>query len=119
MPPPWAGATLREGNLSELRFGSQVLEVDEAGFIQDFDAWSEALAQYMADQSGMGQLTPDHMKVLYYLRDYYRQHELAPPIRVLCKGTGFNLKYIYQLFPEGPAKGACRLAGLPKPTGCA
>ena len=102
-----------------LRFGSQTLETDEAGFVQDFEAWSEGLAQYMADCAGMGPLTADHFEVLYYLREYYRDHELAPPIRVLCKETGFKLKYIYQLFPAGPARGACRLAGLPKPTGCA
>jgi tRNA 2-thiouridine synthesizing protein E len=39
-------------------------------------------------------------------------------IRKLCKDTGFQLKYIYELFPSGPAKGACKIAGLPKPTGC-
>jgi TusE/DsrC/DsvC family sulfur relay protein len=102
-----------------VRFGSLTLETDEAGFIQDFEAWSEELAQYLAHCEGMGDLTPDHMKVLHYLREYYRQHELAPPIRVLCKATGFPLKVIYRLFPAGPARGACRLAGLPKPTGCA
>ena len=102
-----------------LSFGSQTLETDEAGFIQDFEAWSEALAQHLADCAGMGELTPDHLQVLHYLRRYYREHELAPPIRVLCKETSFSLKYIYRLFPAGPARGACRLAGLPKPTGCA
>lgn len=102
-----------------LRFGSQTLETDDAGFVQDFEAWSEELAQYMANCADMGALTPDHMKVLYYLRQYYRENELAPPIRVLCKETGFKLKTIYNLFPAGPARGACRLAGLPKPTGCA
>jgi tRNA 2-thiouridine synthesizing protein E len=39
-------------------------------------------------------------------------------IRKVVKETGFPLKRIYELFPTGPAKGACKLAGLPKPTGC-
>ncbi|MDP3829541.1 MAG: TusE/DsrC/DsvC family sulfur relay protein [Polaromonas sp.] len=25
---------------------------------------------------------------------------------------------MYDLFPYGPAKQACKIAGLPKPTGC-
>lgn len=102
-----------------LHFGTQDLETDENGFIQDFDAWSEELARYMASAAGMGTLTRDHWKILFFLREYYREHELAPPIRVLCKETQLTLKYIYQLFPAGPARGACKLAGLPKPTGCA
>ncbi len=102
-----------------LHFRKQVLETDEAGFIQDFDAWSEDLAQYLADCAGMGQLTPDHFRVLQYLRAYYRENELAPAVRELLKKTGFSLKRIYQLFPAGPARGACKIAGLPKPTGCA
>ena len=39
-------------------------------------------------------------------------------IRSICKTTGVPLKQIYELFPSGPAKGACKLAGLPKPDGC-
>lgn len=102
-----------------IHFQNRELETDENGFIQDIDAWSEDLAQHMASAAGMGHLTPDHWNVLYFLRKYYSQHELAPPIRVLCKETQLSLKIIYQLFPAGPARGACKLAGLPKPTGCA
>ncbi|HEX9074201.1 MAG TPA: TusE/DsrC/DsvC family sulfur relay protein, partial [Anaerolineae bacterium] len=54
-----------------------------------------------------------------FLREYYRENELAPPIRLLCRETGLSLKVIYRLFPAGPARGACKIAGLPKPTGCA
>ena len=53
-----------------------------------------------------------------YLRDYYLEFNMAPMIRKLCKETGFNVKKIYELFPSGPAKGACKVAGLAKPTGC-
>ena len=105
--------------MSAIHIKDKVLETDQDGFIQDFDAWDEDLAQYMASAAGMGSLTPDHWKILYFLRDYYRLNELAPPIRVLCRETGLTLKTIYQLFPGGPARGACKIAGLPKPTGCA
>ncbi len=93
-------------------------EVDEDGFIQDPAQWDDAIARALADQEGITVLTEEHWKVIRYLRDYYLQFGVAPMIRKLCKETGFQLKYIYQLFPTGPAKGACKLAGLPKPTGC-
>jgi dissimilatory sulfite reductase related protein len=52
------------------------------------------------------------------LQEYYKSNHSAPRMSVLIKNTGFKLKYIYELFPSGPGKGACRMAGLPKPTGC-
>jgi TusE/DsrC/DsvC family sulfur relay protein len=94
------------------------VEVDEDGFIQEPDKWSEELAAAIAVTEEVGELTEDHWKVINYLRGYYQQFGIAPMIRKLCKETGFQLKYIYELFPSGPAKGACKIAGLPKPTGC-
>jgi tRNA 2-thiouridine synthesizing protein E len=94
------------------------VDVDEDGFIQEPDCWSEALAAAIAKTEDVPELTEDHWKVVNYLRDYYKQFGIAPMIRKLCKETGFTLKEIYDMFPSGPAKGACKIAGLPKPTGC-
>lgn len=94
------------------------VEVDEDGFIQEPDRWSEELAAAIAKTEEVEDLTEDHWKVINYLRGYYQEFGIAPMIRKLCKETGFQLKYIYELFPSGPAKGACKIAGLPKPTGC-
>ncbi len=94
------------------------VEVDEDGFIQEPEKWCEELALVIAKTEEVGDLTEDHWKVINYLRDYYQEFGIAPMIRKLCKETGFQLKYIYELFPSGPAKGACKIAGLPKPTGC-
>jgi len=94
------------------------IEVDEDGFIQDPEEWNEDVAIHFAEGEGVEELTDDHWKVIKYLREYYQKFGIAPMIRKLCKDTGFKLKVIYELFPSGPAKGACKLAGLPKPTGC-
>ncbi|MFH2007368.1 MAG: TusE/DsrC/DsvC family sulfur relay protein [bacterium] len=98
--------------------GDVKIEVDEDGFIVNPDDWSEAVAAALAGGEGVDELTEEHWKVMNYLRDYYQKFGVAPMIRKLCKETGFPLKRIYDLFPSGPAKGACKLAGLPKPTGC-
>ena len=92
--------------------------VDEDGFLENPEIWNEDVAKDFAASEGVNGLTPDHWKVINYLRHYYLQYGIAPMIRKLCKETGFKLNMIYELFPSGPAKGACKLAGLPKPTGC-
>lgn len=94
------------------------IEIDEDGFIQDPEKWNEEVAKVLAKDEGVAELTDDHWKLVNYLRNYYLEYQIAPMARKLCKETGFNLKQVYELFPSGPAKGACKVAGLPKPTGC-
>ncbi len=94
------------------------IEVDEDGFIQKPEEWNEEVAKALASMEDVQVMTEEHWKVIYYLRDYYKKYGIAPMIRKLCKETGFSLKEIYELFPSGPAKGACKVAGLTKPTGC-
>ena len=94
------------------------LAVDEDGFMQEPDKWNQEVAAALATTEGVVGLTESHWKVVNYLREYYMQFGVAPMIRKLCKQTGFSLKEIYELFPSGPAKGACKVAGLPKPDGC-
>jgi len=98
--------------------GGIEIEVDEDGFIQEPERWNQALAEDLAKTENASPMSQDHWKLVNYLRDYYVKFGIAPPIRMVVKQTGFDLKRIYQLFPSGPAKGACKVAGLPKPTGC-
>jgi dissimilatory sulfite reductase related protein len=93
-------------------------QVDEDGFLEDPKIWDAVVAADFADSEGVTELTEDHWKVINYLRNYYLEFGIAPMVLKLCKETGFKLNQIYELFPTGPAKGACKLAGLPKPTGC-
>ncbi len=96
----------------------RTLEIDEDGFIQDPTQWDEKVAEALAKTEGVDEMTEEHWKLVRYLNDYYHKYGVAPMIRKLCKETGFKLNKVYQLFPSGPAKGACKVAGLPKPTGC-
>lgn len=94
------------------------LTVDDDGFMQETQLWDDRIALALASTEGLSVLTDDHWKVIHYIRDHYIKYEIAPMIRKLCKETGFSLKQIYELFPSGPARGACKVAGLAKPTGC-
>lgn len=99
-------------------YGDLKLDVDEDGFMQEPEFWNEEIAAALATTENVDELTPDHWIVVNFLREYYLEFGIAPMIRKLCKKTNFKLKEIYELFPSGPAKGACKVAGLPKPTGC-
>lgn len=104
--------------MTDFMVGDQKFDVDEDGFLQEPQRWNKDVAAALAKVEGVQELTDEHWKVVEYLRNYYLEFQVAPMIRKLCKDTGFKLNKIYELFPSGPAKGACKVAGLPKPTGC-
>ena len=101
-----------------VEFQGNTFNIDEDGFIDNFENWNKDWVQYVKQQEGIDELSEEHWKVIDVLQDYYKKNGIAPMVRVLSKLTGFKLKHIYELFPSGPGKGACKMAGLPKPTGC-
>ncbi len=99
--------------------GAPALELNEEGFLVHPEIWDEAVAAALArEQEGIDALTDRPWAVVTCIRDYYLEKGMAPMIRALCQTTGLRLREIYELFPSGPAKGACKVAGLPKPDGC-
>jgi len=100
------------------------IEHDEEGYIVDLSDWSRELAELIAEDENI-EMTGEHWEVVNFLRDYYEEYQIAPAVRVLIKAIKKSMgkekgnnKYLYTLFPYGPAKQACKIAGLPKPTGC-
>jgi tRNA 2-thiouridine synthesizing protein E len=104
--------------MAVVEFNGEKFNVDEDGFIDDYKNWSEGWVQWVKKEEGIEELNAEHRMVIQMLREYYEKNGIAPMVRVLSKVTGFKLKHIYELFPSGPGKGACKMAGLPKPTGC-
>ena len=110
--------------MADMEFNGNTYDIDEEGYLTNLDDWNEELANFMAQKESI-ELTDNHWEVIHFLREYYDEYQIAPMIRVLTKAIGKKLgpekgnnKYLYELFPEGPAKQACKFAGLPKPTGC-
>ena len=95
------------------------LETNEEGFLVNPTDWDDAVASVLASSAeGLGELSTEHWAVIRCIRNHYQQTNLAPMVRLICKSTSLPLRRIYELFPSGPAKGACKIAGLPKPDGC-
>jgi len=105
--------------MAELDVKGIKLQLNDDGFLIEPLEWNKDVALALArEQEGLDELSDDHWKVINYIRTYYLEKDLAPMVRKMCKNTGLSLKEIFFLFPSGPAKGACKLAGLPKPDGC-
>jgi tRNA 2-thiouridine synthesizing protein E len=100
------------------------IPTDAEGYLANLEDWSEDVARLLSTQDSLD-LTDRHWKVLNWIREYYQENGTAPNLRVMQKNIGNDLgeeygdkKYLFDLFPYGPAKQAARYAGMPKPTGC-
>jgi tRNA 2-thiouridine synthesizing protein E len=107
-----------------LTFNQQNIETDKQGYLLDYTLWNEALADVMATLDDFT-LTELHWEVIRFVRGFYLTYNTSPAIRALTKAMKAefgeekaNSRYLYRLFPEGPAKQATKYAGLPKPARC-
>jgi len=103
---------------------NQLINTDEHGYLKNSTDWSKMLALLLAEQENII-LTESHWEIIYFMRDFYQKYNTSPAIRMLViameqkfgKIKG-NSRYLYHLFPKGPAKQATKIAGLPKPVKC-
>ncbi len=94
------------------------IDVDAEGFLTDANQWSEQIAEQIAEQNGIAELTDRHWLVVNFMRERFLTAGAAPSIRSLGKESGVPVKELYELFPRGPAKLAAKIGGIPKPRGC-
>lgn len=104
--------------MAQLEIDGKTFEVDGDGFLVDPNIWNDEVAALIAKSDDIVELTEQHWAIIRVIRKSFEETGMAPMIRTICKETGLKLKDIYALFPLGPARGACRVAGLPKPDGC-
>ena len=110
--------------ISMLVFNNQEIETDAQGYLLDSQQWSEELIPLLAEQENI-ELTNEHLEIIRFVRAFYLEFNTSPAIRMLVKAVSQkfgeekgNSRYLYRLFPKGPAKQATKLAGLPKPVKC-
>jgi tRNA 2-thiouridine synthesizing protein E len=98
-------------------------EVDDYGYLLEPDFSDEAVT-VIAEACGLA-LTEQHMKVINYLRNQYKEEGQTPNLRNLIKGLQddgdmpeADSALLFELFPDGgAAKQGCKVAGLPQPKG--
>ncbi len=101
-----------------------LVETDPHGYLLRLDDWSEDIARAIAQAEGI-ELGDAHWEILHFLRRYYSEYGIAPNVRTLSKALATELggakadrKYLYTLFPLGPSRQGCKIAGLPLPNDC-
>ena len=106
-----------------IEVNGKTYETDEEGYLVNLADWDKDIAAAIAVEEKID-MTDNHWEVVNFLREYYDEYQIAPAVRVLTKAIGKKLgpekgsnQHLYELFPYGPAKQACKIAGLPKPTG--
>ncbi|OUS28733.1 sulfurtransferase TusE [Thalassotalea sp. 42_200_T64] len=107
-----------------ITFNNQQIDTDKEGYLLNINDWSAELAPVIAAADNIN-LTEDHWQVVHFVRNFYLEYKTSPAIRALIKALKAefgeekaNSRYLYRLFPKGPAKQATKIAGLPKPARC-
>lgn len=101
-----------------VEYNGKTFNVDDDGFLVDPKEWCPEWVEYVKTTEGIKELTDEHWKAIKMVQDYHKEHGKPPMVRIFAQVTGFKLKHIYELFPSGPGRGACKMAGLSKPVGC-
>lgn len=103
---------------------NRALALDKDGYLANLDDWSEEVAEELARQMEIG-LTPAHWEILWLIREFHQRRGLSPVMRILVKlvekemgPDKGNSLYLLKLFPDSPARVACKIAGLPRPVNC-
>ncbi len=87
--------------------------VDDDGFLDRSEDWTEQIARVRAAREGIMELTEDKLDILRFMREYYRKHNFFPIVRYVCKNVHQPNNCVTEQFLD-PVK-AWKIAGLPNP----
>ncbi|MGB5708946.1 MAG: TusE/DsrC/DsvC family sulfur relay protein [Arenicellales bacterium] len=95
---------------------------DTEGYLIVPDDWNKDIAIELAREEGIT-LSEAYWPLLHFMRTYYSEHAVAPDVRhvadFLMKEKGCGKKQakteIFNLFPYGYVKQACKIAGMKRP----
>lgn len=100
------------------------LKTTDQGYLTNIDDWNESVAILLAALNHI-ELNQERWEIIFFIRHYYQHYKHLPNARIFTKAIAHELgeakgnsRYLHQLFPDGPLKYACKLAGLPKPPTC-
>jgi len=103
----------------------KTIQLSEAGWLENLDEWSEGVAEQIAKNEQIPELTAEHWDIIKLARAYFQENGIVCEPRKFSKllknefgADRSSQQYIYSLFPQGLIKCANKVAGLPRPKGC-
>jgi len=97
------------------------VELGDEGYLAHPADWNEDIARVLAAGEDI-QLTDEHWKVIRFMRQYFADHGIAADARFVIKYLADEVGYgsqararLFQLFPYGYVKQACKIAGMKRP----
>jgi dissimilatory sulfite reductase related protein len=104
-----------------IELNETIISTDEEGYLADPDSWTPEIAEQIAADEAI-QLSDEHWAVILFIRDHYDEHQVAVDARFVIKFLDQRFGYggkahnhLFELFPYGYVKQACRIAGMRRP----
>lgn len=92
---------------------------DAEGYLLEPSDWNEEIAEVLAGEENIG-LNDEYWDIIRFMRDYYEEHQVAADARFVIKHLAERVgrdaqKKLFELFPYGYVKQACKIAGMRRP----
>ena len=92
------------------------------GYLINPEDWNERIANALAEEEGIT-LNDAIWPAIRFMRTYYHEHGIAPDVRHLITYLAVEnhwdkkeaKKRVYEFFPYGYVKQACKIAGMKEP----
>jgi TusE/DsrC/DsvC family sulfur relay protein len=99
--------------MAVIEYSKGTVEVDDDGYIVNFEDWNDQVACALAEREGIEELTKDRIDILKFLRQYYQDYGSYPVFGAVCLNVNQPKECVTQKFVD-PVK-AWKIAGIPNP----
>ncbi len=96
-----------------LEYAGIKVEVDDDGYLKNFDDWDDKVACALAEQEGVEELTGDIMDILKFTRQYFKNWGSYPVFGAVCLNVNQPKDCVTRKFHD-PVK-TWKVAGIPNP----
>lgn len=99
--------------MSILEYGTKEILLDDEGYLDHLEDWDEAVARMLAAREGVPDLSSDMLKMLKFIREYYKVFDFFPIVNSICKNINEPKDCVTEKFLTPLI--AWKIAGLPHP----